>query len=172
MNASSSSPSPWRGVEPAEPVGARGLNSLYTRAQLEAVLHRERARADRNRCEFSLILFRVRAEDRKLTLRLARLLLKRSRGIDELGWFDDTCVAALLPYTAAEGARAFAESSLKMAEEELVPAICRIYTYPSAWYFEDDRNNNSNDGSGVPRKADVRVVTARDDNGHNGNGHG
>src|SRR4051812_48998635 len=107
MNAQSSSP--WRGVEPAAQHGARGLNSLYTRPQLEAVLLRERARADRNRCEFSLILFRVRAEDRRLTLRLAKLLLRRSRGIDELGWFDDTCVAALLPYTAGEGARAFAE---------------------------------------------------------------
>src|SRR5262249_11479219 len=69
------------------------------------------------------------------------------------------CVAALLPYTAGEGAKAFAESKLKMAQEELIPAICRIYTYPSAWYFEDDKGNPpSSNGNG---------------NGHsNGNGNG
>src|SRR4051812_19685044 len=176
MNAQSSSP--WRGVEPVQ-TGARGLSSLYTRPQLEAVLHRERARADRNRCEFSLILFRVRAEDRRMTLRLARLLLRRSRGIDEIGWFDETCVAALLPYTAGDGARFFAESTLKMAQEQLIPAICRIYTYPSAWYFEDDRNNNNNStGEGLTRsKGDIQVSGGNGNgngNGHtksNGNGH-
>ena len=63
MNASSSK-SPWRGVHPAR--RTRGLNSLYSRPQLEMVLQRERARADRNSTEFSLILFRVRAEDRLL----------------------------------------------------------------------------------------------------------
>src|SRR5213078_252635 len=156
---------PWRGVEPAEPAGARGLDSLYTRPQLEAVLHRERARADRNRCEFSLILFRVRAEDRRLTMQLARLLLKRSRGIDELGWFDETCVAALLPYTAGEGARAFAESTLKMAQQELIPAVCRIYTYPSAWYFEEDRNNGNQPGNGqnLSRKGDNPISDGHGD---------
>src|SRR6476660_2965039 len=60
MNASSSK-SPWPGgVQMAHPGKARGLNSLYSRPQLETVLHRERLRADRNRTEFSLILFRVR----------------------------------------------------------------------------------------------------------------
>src|SRR5215218_9394343 len=94
------------------PVRPRGLNTMYTRRQLEAVLHRERARADRNQCEFSLILFRARAEDRRLTLRLARLLNRRCRTIDELGWFDDACIAVLLPYTGSNGARIMAESAL------------------------------------------------------------
>src|SRR5437762_3424026 len=121
-------------VDPAR----RDLHSLFTRRQVRAVLQRESARADRNNLEFSLALFRVRADEPRLMLRLARLLLKRSRAIDEIGWFDETCIAALLPYTGAEGARTFCENALKMAQDELVPAICRIYTYPNAWYFGDD----------------------------------
>ncbi|MEO6435738.1 MAG: sugar transferase, partial [Tepidisphaeraceae bacterium] len=150
---------PWRDVSLAErSQRPRGLQSLYTRPQLEAVLHRERARADRNRMEFSLVLFRSRGEELRMTARLARMLLRRSRGTDELGWFDASSIAVLLPYTAADGARAFAENALKQAQEELVPAICRVYTYPSAWYFEDDAPRN---GDGQDR---------HDGNG-NGNGH-
>jgi hypothetical protein len=63
------------------------------------------------------------------------------------------------PYTAGEGARSFAESTLKMAQEELIPAICRIYTYPSAWYFEDDKNNPQN-GNGKSNGS-TATATAR-----------
>jgi lipopolysaccharide/colanic/teichoic acid biosynthesis glycosyltransferase len=123
---------------------------MFTRRQVRAVLQRERARADRNNLEFSLALFRVRADEPRLMARLARLLLRRSRAIDEIGWFDDTCIAALLPYTGAEGARIFCENTLKLAQDELVPAICRIYTYPNAWYFGEDptaHHDNNNNGN-------------------------
>ena len=147
---------------------------MYSRRQLEAVLHRERARADRNQCEFSLILFRARAEDRRLTLRLARLLNRRARTIDELGWFDDACVAVLLPYTSCDGARIFAESALKMAQEALIPTICRVYTYPNAWYFGDDRSHHTGNGAnangnGHPNR---RVAASNGDGHSNGNGNG
>ena len=148
---------------------------MYTRRQLEAVLHRERARADRNECEFSLILFRARAEDRRLTLRLARLLNRRARTIDELGWFDDACVAVLLPYTSCDGARIFAESALRMAQEALIPTICRVYTYPSAWYFGDDRNHHTGNGNGNGNATGNGHLSRRaNSDGHanaNGNGH-
>src|SRR5687767_6133034 len=156
------------GTEPL-PLRRRGLNTMYTRRQLEIVLHRERARADRNAGEFSLILFRARAEERRLTLRLARLLNERCRAIDELGWFDDACVAVLLPYTGSDGARAFAESALKLAQEALIPAICRVYTYPSAWYFDDDRHDkNGNRACPSPRRQKDGPGLGADGNG-NGN---
>src|SRR4051794_3861788 len=79
-------------VAPSEPV-RRDLHCLFTHRQLRAVLGRERARADRNNLEFSLVLFRVRADEPRLMLRLARMLLRRSRAIDEIGWFDETCLA-------------------------------------------------------------------------------
>src|SRR4051794_16160189 len=91
---------------PVDPT-RRHLHEMFTRRQVRAVLQRERARADRNNLEFSLALFRVRSDEPRLMARLARLLLRRSRAIDEIGWFDDTCIAALLPYTGAEGARIF-----------------------------------------------------------------
>src|SRR5688572_23073986 len=162
---------PWRDAMLASqpPNMARGLQTLYNRQQLEAVLHRERARADRNRMEFSLVLFRSRGEELRATVRLARMLLKRSRGTDELGWFDSTCVAVLLPYTSAEGARAFAENALRDAQEELVPAICRIYTYPSAWYFEDDLKSRHHAGNGDGHANGGNEHAGGDGNG---NGHG
>jgi lipopolysaccharide/colanic/teichoic acid biosynthesis glycosyltransferase len=143
---------------------------MFTRRQVRAVLQRERARADRNNLEFSLALFRVRADEPRLMARLARLLLRRSRAIDEIGWFDDTCIAALLPYTGAEGARIFCENTLKLAQDELVPAICRIYTYPNAWYFGEDptahhdNNNNGNNNNPSPSVAKLRREAR--DNGH------
>jgi hypothetical protein len=75
----------------------RDLPSLFNRRQVRSILQRERARADRNNLEFSLVLFRVRGDEPRLMLRLARMLLRRSRAIDEVGWFDETCIAALLP---------------------------------------------------------------------------
>jgi lipopolysaccharide/colanic/teichoic acid biosynthesis glycosyltransferase len=163
----------------ADPAAAtappRDLHTLYTRRQLETVLHRERARADRNNSEFSLVLFRVRADEPRLVFRLARLLLKRSRVIDELGWFDESCVAALLPYTSADGARAFSEQILKAAQDQLVPTLCRIYTYPSTWYFEDDGrpkpHHHSGNGSGSGNGNGNGSASGNGNAHSNGNGH-
>ena len=131
--------SPWpEMVGSPQPHRPRDLHCLYNRRQLEAALLRERLRSDRNNMEFSLVLVRVRAEDTRQTLRLARMLLSRARTIDEFGWFDRSCLAALLPYTGADGAKAFCEQMLKQAQQDLIPAVCRVYTYPSAWYFEED----------------------------------
>ena len=48
---SGSSKSPWLKLPPTQQhERARDLHTLYSRRQLEAVLHRERARADRNNC--------------------------------------------------------------------------------------------------------------------------
>ena len=175
---------PWHDLTPPLPGGerARGVQSLYTRAQLEAVLGRERARADRIRGEFSMVVFRTRGEEPHATAKLARMLLRRARATDELGWFDPAAVAVLLPYTCTDGARIFAEASLKQAQAELIPAICRIYTYPSAWYFNEAANphgaNGSENGSGTSN-GNGSGNGQRNGNGHGhdhdngrGNGHG
>ena len=164
---SQSSSGPWAGIH-SPPMRARDLHTLYNRRQLEVALQRERARADRNNLEFSLVLLRARAEEPRATLRLARLLLRRARTTDEFGWFDKTTLAALLPYTGADGAKAFCEQVLEQAQEDLIPAICRVYTYPAAWYFEDD----SHGGNGNGRHA---TGESGNGNGHaagNGNGNG
>ena len=53
---------------PVDP-SRRDLHSLFTQRQVRSVLQRERARADRNNLEFSLALFRVRADEPRLLLR-------------------------------------------------------------------------------------------------------
>src|SRR3982751_2318799 len=90
----------------------RNVESLPSPAQVERLLSREVARAERNGLHFSLVLFRVRRGGR-LGLsekRLALTLLRRIRLTDEVGWFDEDHLCALLPDTAAPGAKIFADA--------------------------------------------------------------
>src|SRR5438045_1552573 len=69
----------------------RSVESLPTREQIERLVAREVARAERNGLHFSLALFRVKRGGR-LGLnekRLALTLLRRTRLTDEVGWFDE-----------------------------------------------------------------------------------
>jgi len=180
MSSTSSTPAATQGVSASASrlaaTGAaietvrRDLHSLFTHRQVRSILQRERARADRNNLEFSLVLFRVRGDEPRLMLRLARMLLRRSRAIDEIGWFDETCIAAMLPYTGADGAKIFCENALKMAQYELIPAICRIYTYPNGWYFGDDPNQPEI-GEGETKHAKELEHSSGNGHDHNGNGH-
>src|SRR5215218_5919553 len=149
---------PWRGIK-MMPGARRGLHDVLNRRQFESAMHRERARADRAAGEFSLVLFRVRNGEFRMSCRLAKAILSRSRITDEVGWYDDECVGALLTDTGAEGARSFAENVLNIAQQNLIPSICRYYTYPSAWYFDGDNHRHNGGGK-------------HNGNGNNGNGNG
>ena len=46
---------------------SRGLHHLFTPEQMAFVLQRERARADRHKREFSLVLFRAESDTRSFT---------------------------------------------------------------------------------------------------------
>src|SRR2546421_12976271 len=90
----------------------RSVASLPTPAQVERLLAGGGARAERNGLHFSLVLFRVRRGGR-LGLsekRLALTLLRRIRLTDEVGWFDQEHLCALLPDTAAPGAKTFSDA--------------------------------------------------------------
>jgi len=163
----------WRGITSMPFV--RGLHDVLSRRQFEAALHRERARADRAAGEFSLVLFRVRSGEFRTSCRLAKVVLSRARITDEVGWYDDECVGALLTDTGADGARAFAENVLGLAQQKLIPSICRFYTYPSAWYFDgDDRHRNNGNGrhSGNGKSNGNGNGNGHSNGGGNGNGNG
>src|SRR3954463_4080458 len=85
---------------------ARGLHHLYTQRQMEFILHRERARADRQQGEFSLVVFTLRGRGPQRSsalLRLARIVLGHARATDEIGYHPDQGIAAVLPGTARIG---------------------------------------------------------------------
>lgn len=105
---------------------------LCNAAQMERVLRREIARADRGGRGFSLVLFRVRpGQSNTATRLLADLLLKRARLTDEVGWFSDSYLAALLTGTPADGARVFADGVCDAAAHHSPRPLAVVYTYPS-----------------------------------------
>ncbi len=114
------------------------LRSLYTQEQTDLAIHRERCRADRNGQEFSLILFRLPQSigPSRSAMRVAKTVLSRARATDEIGWFDNETVCAILPDTSAQGAQKFADLVAAGARDSFQVPQVSIYTYPSAWFVQ------------------------------------
>ncbi len=113
----------------------RHLRTLYSQEQTDNAIHRERCRADRTGQSFALVLFRMPRSigPSRSLLRLAKTALTRSRGTDEVGWYDEDTVCALLPDTDGEGADRFADNvSAAFPEAARRPQVT-IYAYPGAW---------------------------------------
>ena len=94
---------------------------------LDLLIRRECARADRNGREFSLVLFRVKNDKRTSvsTQRLARTILSRARLTDEVGWFSDHYICALLPDTAVDGAQIFMSSVCGLVSQQGAASLGR-----------------------------------------------
>ena len=132
-----------------------GSDCLCNAAQMERVLRREIARADRGGRGFSLVLFRVKPGQPEYngTRQLVHVLLKRARLTDEVGWFSEGYLCAVLTGTPEHGARIFAEGVIEAVSQHAPRPVAVVYTYPTA------------DVSlpGIGAKADHQA-----DNGHNG----
>lgn len=117
----------------------RSYQSILTPEQMHIAIERESARADRSGGEFALVLFRVKRKDHNAlsTVRLARTVLRRVRATDDVGWYDDSHLGAILPDTNAVGAWRFAEQICSMASRKLPRPLCTVYTYPTKWFVED-----------------------------------
>src|SRR5579862_3776430 len=115
--------------------GHTSLDSLASTEQMNRVIRRECARADRNGREFSLVLFRVRSDARHAVSvhRLARTVLRRARMTDEVGWFSDRYLCVLLPDTPPVGARAFAEGVCDLVAGRAPRPLAIVYSYPEHW---------------------------------------
>jgi lipopolysaccharide/colanic/teichoic acid biosynthesis glycosyltransferase len=163
-------------MQAASPVSERTVRSsvnrsteeLVPREVLDLLIRRECARADRNGREFSLVLFRVKNQKRTSvsTHRLARTILTRARLTDEVGWFSDHYICALLPDTAVDGAQIFMNSVCDLVERKAARPLAVVYSYPGnlltsedaefsnttrsrADRFDDnDRHNGSTGGGG------------------------
>jgi lipopolysaccharide/colanic/teichoic acid biosynthesis glycosyltransferase len=108
-----------------------GLECLCNTAQMERVISREIARADRGGRGFTLVLFHVPSSQAKTdaTRNLAETLLKRARLTDECGWFSEEYLAAVLTGTSPGGAQIFADGVVTALGAKVPPASI-IYTYP------------------------------------------
>ena len=65
--------------------------------------------------------------------RLARTILLRVRETDEVGWFGEHFIAALLPDTSSAGAKAFADGVAHRLAHRAPRPLTLIFTYPKAW---------------------------------------
>jgi lipopolysaccharide/colanic/teichoic acid biosynthesis glycosyltransferase len=110
----------------------RSTEELVPREVLDLLIRRECARADRNGREFSLVLFRVKNQKRTSvsTHRLARTILSRARLTDEVGWFSDHYICALLPDTSVQGAQIFMNSVCDLVERKGTRPLGVVYSYP------------------------------------------
>jgi lipopolysaccharide/colanic/teichoic acid biosynthesis glycosyltransferase len=106
---------------------------------MNIAVQRETARADRNGAQFALVLFRARNKDQQSlsTVRLAKTVLRRVRATDDVGWYDDRHLAALLPDTAPAGAWRFAEQVCTLVSAKAPRPLCSVYSYPTLWFKGD-----------------------------------
>jgi len=103
---------------------------LLGQAEFRRILAQERERSDRNSHGFSLVLFRVASLDESAFERFLRLLARRCRRLDVLGWFDSVQVGVLLTDAPAGGARRFCNDLMKgLADAKIGNVRLRLFTY-------------------------------------------
>src|SRR5436190_20655157 len=113
----------------------RNLDSLPSSEQIDRLISREVARAERTGQHFALVLFRVKRGGRfgVNERRLAVTLLRRIRLTDEVGWFGEEHLCAMLPDTSAAGAQYFADSVCELVAHKGPRPIAVVYSFPFDW---------------------------------------
>lgn len=112
------------------------LKGVQRQERFHAIVLREQALANRNQHSFSLVLFKVGNPEANGTgaKYLTHVLTNRIRLTDQIGWFDNQRIGALLPFTAPSGAQKFADDICQKITAKALPPECAIYTYPSKWF--------------------------------------
>jgi lipopolysaccharide/colanic/teichoic acid biosynthesis glycosyltransferase len=105
------------------------------------ILVRERSRAERSGRPVSLVVFELEGMTAEEATDLLRTLIGTVRLTDEIGWFDESRIGAVLPDTPPEGARVFA---CKVGEALSQTVRYRIYVHPAS---PDMVGNNGNGDS-------------------------
>ena len=107
-------------------------NGIHSVNEFRSILKREQERADRNGDLFSLLAFEVGVPSKQpgIVAMLTKIVLRRKRHIDEVGWFNNINVGVILPNTTMDGARKLGEDiSHELAATGPPPAFT-IYGYP------------------------------------------
>lgn len=146
----------------------KGWQSLCPVDEMQWLLRRETSRADRTGRPFCLVLFRLMGGARRSVAnrRLAKQLLKRARLTDEVGWFSDHYLAALLPDTSPAGAQIFSDRVCAAVERRAPRPLALLYAYPDAMLLPSPVER-----TGVPVAMNGGRNGQANGNGHH-NGHG
>ena len=108
---------------------------LISKVRFRRVLESERERTDRTGIGFSLVTFSPRdpATATATVEQVVAFLRARLRLPDEIGWFNDRDIAAVLPATTAAGAWVVADEVCASFPTDMLPPLCTVYGYPSDW---------------------------------------
>jgi lipopolysaccharide/colanic/teichoic acid biosynthesis glycosyltransferase/GGDEF domain-containing protein len=119
------------------------LPGMCSAKHFETILEIERRRADRNRREFSLVVFDVgNSDENHIQIRyLAHVLRDRIRSTDRMGWLDNRRVGIVLPYTSEAGAWRLADDVCQAMAGKAAPPECIVYTYPSERDWENGEHS-------------------------------
>jgi lipopolysaccharide/colanic/teichoic acid biosynthesis glycosyltransferase len=132
----------WGGGPAGDPEGAR----LPSRGQFLRLMQRERARADRAGSQFSLLVLGAdrapggawSGHGRATLHHLLRLLRRRLRVTDDVGWLDRRHLGVILPDTPAWGAWSLVDDLCLAFPTDIPLFHCKVYVYPAEGPEADD----------------------------------
>jgi len=132
-------------IRPENKRDEAALRTLLSQQQMRLLLKKERARSDRTGDVFTIITFAARepGEATSLFAELARILKARLRLTDEVGWFDQERVAAILPCTPPAGAWKVADDVLLTWDTAREPPLITVYAYPDLPDHDDDSSHGA-----------------------------
>lgn len=151
-------------TESESPVAPHGFMHPATRRELEGMLRRERARADRGGRPFALVIFRGprNAQHAKLIKPIAAAVQLRMRETDEWGWLDGKAIYAVLFDTGSSGARQFVADVCQAVQRNIPRPGVTVYSYP-AMQGSDKENSGTFAGLSVELDesgADIQKLSA------------
>jgi len=120
--------------------------NLHSKEEIYEILNYECNRTDRNKQNFSLIVFSFNKNNKnKKTLnKFIKVLLKRKRFIDEIGWLNDDSIGIVLPETDSNNAKNItAGIKENIYTKKLDPSVT-FYSYPDNWFVKKNFNSRNN----------------------------
>ncbi|HEY1921522.1 MAG TPA: sugar transferase [Tepidisphaeraceae bacterium] len=116
------------------------VKDFHTRIDIDAILHRECSRCERNGQEFSLVVISATENGARRHLhRVGRLLSRRARATDEIGWFDTQRLCVVLPDTAGEGAMSFVRLFIDAANQRGLSPLCNLLSYQAKTHSDNEK---------------------------------
>ena len=120
------------------------IPGVVPRQEFRRALERERSRADRTGSPLSLVVIwdtsglgrrATSAKRNPMLPSLARILIKRVRCTDIIGWFEEGKLGVVLPHTPGKEAWNLADdvdsaSKKSLGDEDLNSISYRVHTYP------------------------------------------
>ncbi len=128
------------GAVRAKPRPIHKIKNFHSRSDIDAILHRECSRCERNGHEFCLVV--ISAADngaRKHLHRVGKLLCRRARATDEIGWFDARRLCVVLPDTSAEGAMSFVRRFTEWANYRGLSPLCNLLSYRGQTHSDNEK---------------------------------